>query len=133
MIWADKAFRREFKHASVERDFLRKAVESYSRKHSDKEHSQTVNKLEQCQNFAALEKVLQEQAQQWKQKKRFLHGTVQNTFHRVCKTLDGHQTILSAIPEGNEYVSVFCAALNTVIQVGATKDMFIYCTNLMRR
>lgn len=76
MSWADKDFRREFRQASVERDFVRKAVESFSRKHSAKKHSEMVNKLGQRQDFAALKKVLQEHAQQWKQMESFLHGTV---------------------------------------------------------
>ncbi len=115
----------------MEREFLRKAVESYSRKHSEKKNPENLDRLERCEDFAALEQVLQEQANQWTQKKRFLQGNVQNVFHRVCKTLDGHQSILSAIPESNQYVSVFCAGLKTVIQVTRYLKKFTFCARLM--
>ena len=92
-------------------------IEKYSNPKLGKKGAQVVDTFKQCESFAALEKVLLAEQQIWNSKKRLWNGKPQELFHRVCKTLDGHQTILSAIPDNNEYTSVFCAALKTVIQV----------------
>ena len=54
--------------------------------------------------------------EKWKTKPRMCNGKVQANFHKFCGTLDGHKTLASMIPDQNEYFSLFCAGVKTLIK-----------------
>ncbi|KAI0487790.1 hypothetical protein F4859DRAFT_525824 [Xylaria cf. heliscus] len=43
-------------------------------------------------------------------------------FHKFCRTIDAHKSILEIIPEGSEYVSVFAGTLNVIIQASVNHE-----------
>ena len=53
----------------------------------------------------------------WKDKQRLFGGKAQKFFHSFCKTLDAHSNFLKMIPNQNEYCSIFCASITTLIKV----------------
>lgn len=57
-----------------------------------------------------------DKAWQGKRKTGF-RGKVTSRFHKVCGTLDSHQSLLKVLPEGSHYVSLFSGTLNAVITV----------------
>lgn len=61
-----------------------------------------------------------------KRSKGFM-GKALDQFHRFCHTLDSHSTLITILPEGNEYVSLFTGSLNAVIKVN------IHCTFVRSR
>ncbi|EFQ27429.1 uncharacterized protein GLRG_01924 [Colletotrichum graminicola M1.001] len=38
-------------------------------------------------------------------------------FHNFCGTLNSHKLMMTVLPSGNEYVSIFTGALNVIIHV----------------
>lgn len=82
-----------------------------------KAFKETLQFLERCENISELNEALIDSRQQWVKKKRIFGGKGQDVFHKLCRTTQGHQTILGVFPSSNEYVSIFCAALNSVVQV----------------
>ncbi|KAF2104705.1 hypothetical protein NA57DRAFT_70913 [Rhizodiscina lignyota] len=49
-------------------------------------------------------------------------GKALSGFHRFCRTLDSHSSLLKVLPEGNEYVSVFTGTLNAVIKASVRHE-----------
>ncbi|KAI1877845.1 uncharacterized protein JN550_000027 [Neoarthrinium moseri] len=49
-------------------------------------------------------------------------GKTKKLFHSACETLDAHSSIMKMLPNGNEYVSIFTGALNTVIQASVNHE-----------
>jgi hypothetical protein len=47
-------------------------------------------------------------------------GKAMKYFHKFCKTVDAHKSMLEILPQGSEYVSVFAGTLNVIIQVDAS-------------
>lgn len=58
-----------------------------------------------------------------KRSKGFL-GKALDLFHRFCQTLNSHSTLITILPEGNEYVSLFTGSLNAIIKVN-TQHAFV--------
>lgn len=54
-------------------------------------------------------------ASQGKKKKGI--GRAVGYFHKFCRTLGAHSSLLKVLPEGSEYVSIFTGTLNAVIKV----------------
>lgn len=104
---------RLFDVASVERQALEKGCRIYR----DSVPKNVAAAFRICDNFGNLQESLLASHMQWANKERWFKGKAQNIFHQLCKTLDGHRTILDAFPSSNEYVSIFCAGFNTIIQV----------------
>ena len=101
---------------------MRRVIKEYSEQKEEKERSHITETFKQCESFDALEQILQGEQRKWCSRRKWRNGRLQAGFHRICKTLDGHETILSAFPQNNEYTSIFCAALKTVIQVSGTTE-----------
>ena len=53
----------------------------------------------------------------WKEKERLGHGRVQKSFHSFCRVLGRHKSMLEMLPAQNEYFSVLCGAISTLINV----------------
>lgn len=58
--------------------------------------------------------------QVWKEKERIGQGRVQNTFHAFCRVLDRHKSMLEMLPSQNEYFSILCGAITTLINVSGS-------------
>lgn len=99
---------------------MRKALHTYKetlRSRDSKKARATLESLEGCEDFTTLNQRLMDARQQWSEKKRLFGGKAQEFFHKLCRTMGGHKTILNAFPDSNEYMSIFCAAFNTIVQV----------------
>lgn len=55
-----------------------------------------------------------------KRSKGFM-GKALEQFHRFCHTLDSHSTLITLLPQGNEYVSLFTGSLNAIIKVNVLR------------
>ena len=111
---------RSFDVVRIQKASLRKALLTYkeSLRCSDSREARAILELlDGCEDFTTLNQRLMDARRQWSEKKRFLGGKGQDLFHKLCRTMDGHKTILDAFPQSNEYVSIFCAAFNTIVQV----------------
>ena len=53
----------------------------------------------------------------WKEKERLGHGKVQHFFNKFCNKLGQHKSMLEMLPAQNEYFSVLCGAISTLINV----------------
>lgn len=53
----------------------------------------------------------------WELKPRRAHGKAQRAFHHFCDTAHSHSNLLKCLPEQSQYLSVFCGATTTLIQV----------------
>ena len=118
---------RSFEGVKIQKACLRKALHDYKKalRNSDsKEARATLKFLEGCEDFTTLNQRLMHARQQWLEKKRLFGGKAQEIFHKLCRTMGGHKTILDAFPESNEYVSIFCAAFNTIVQVRSSRNQF---------
>ena len=113
----------QWRIAAIERKNLRDAVLSYLNEHPSKKEQKAIEALQQCRDFSMLEKTLVEEKQKWFENRK-LGGKPQDLFHRMCSTLEGHQSILSAFPDSNIYVSIFCAAFKTVIRVSQSPHRY---------
>lgn len=51
-----------------------------------------------------------------KRKSGFM-GKTKSLFHKFCKTIDSHKSLLGILPEGNEYISIITGVLHLVVQV----------------
>lgn len=114
-----------FEGVKIQKASLRKALHDYKKtlRNSDsKEGRATLKLLEGCEDFTTLNQLLMDARQQWLEKKRLFGGKAQEIFHKLCRTMGGHKTILDAFPESNEYVSIFCAAFNTIVQVRSSRN-----------
>lgn len=40
-------------------------------------------------------------------------------FHRLCRGINSHSSLLEVLPDGNEYVSLFTGVLTVIIKVGS--------------
>ncbi|KAI1866983.1 hypothetical protein JX265_007559 [Neoarthrinium moseri] len=49
-------------------------------------------------------------------------GKIKKLFHNACETLDAHSSVMKMLPDGNEYVSIFTGALNTIIQASVNHE-----------
>lgn len=56
--------------------------------------------------------------QKWKEKDRFLGGKPQKLFRSFCNSLQGHSNMLQMLPSQNQYLSIFCGALTSLLEVG---------------
>ena len=115
---------RSFDVVRVQKASLREALRTYKETlgyRDSKEARATLKFLEGCEDFTTLCQRLMDARQQWSEKKRFFGGKAQDFFHKLCRTMGGHQTILNAFPESNEYMSIFCAAFNTIVQVRSSR------------
>ena len=72
------------------------------------EHPPDVGDL--IRTIQELETTLQSE----KQKKKVTK--IKDTYHRCCAGLNSHSNLLQALPAGNEYTSIFCAALQTLVK-----------------
>jgi len=63
--------------------------------------------------------------QKWKEKDRILGGKPQKLFRSFANSLQGHSNLLQMLPSQNQYLSIFCGALTTLIEVGALLLPFI--------
>lgn len=57
-----------------------------------------------------LETTFQSEKQKWKTAK------IKDAYHRCCAGLNSHSNLLQALPAGNEYTSIFSAALQTLVK-----------------
>ena len=115
---------RSFDVVRIQKASLRKALHTYKetlRCRNSKEAKATLESLEGCEDFSTLNQRLMDARQQWLEKKRLFGGKAQEFFHKLCRTMGGHKTILNAFPESNEYMSIFCAAFNTIVQVYSSR------------
>ncbi|KAK2025669.1 hypothetical protein LX32DRAFT_596271, partial [Colletotrichum zoysiae] len=46
-------------------------------------------------------------------------------FHKFCDTLNSHQLMMTVLPSGNEYVSIFTGALNVIIHASANHEKVV--------
>ena len=120
--------------ARVERNHLRKALDTYKKSIKKKTSQEALEFLESCEDFQTLNQSLVDVRQQWAEKRRLFGGKGQDVFHKLCRTMGGHKTILDMFPDSNEYVSIFCAAFNTVVQVRIGQGTYIlglhtYCVH----
>ena len=58
-------------------------------------------------------------------------GKFMKAFHSICGTLDAHSTILTMLPQGSEYVSLFSGALISIITVNSPISTACYMTKLL--
>ena len=94
------------------------AVEKRSKWHTKKRHAPefaladkekpTVNDIVEAVKGA--EKI-------WKEKERLGHGRVQKSYHSFCRLVGRHKSMLEMLPSQNEYFSVLCGAISTLINV----------------
>ena len=115
---------RSFDVVRIQKASLRKALHTYKEAlkcRCSKEAKRTLELVEGCEDFTTLSHLLIDARQQWSEKKRLFGGKAQENFHKLCRTMGGHKTILDAFPDSNEYVSIFCAAFNTVVQVCSSR------------
>ncbi len=56
--------------------------------------------------------------QKWKEKDRFIGGKPQKLFRSFCNSLQGHSNMLQMLPSQNQYLSIFCGALTSLLEVG---------------
>ena len=64
----------------------------------------------------------------WRTKGRMANGKAQARFHRFCGTLDSHSTMFSVLPDQNEYFSLFCGGVKTLIKVDMLPETLLYET-----
>lgn len=95
------------------------AAEKRSKWHLKKRHAKqlAVQDKEKATTSDVVEAV-QDAEKMWKEKERLGHGRVQSTFHSFCKILNRHKSLLEMLPSQNEYFSVLCGAITTLINVG---------------
>lgn len=101
----------------MEKDAVAAALVHLKKDNQNKKIKSISSDLGHCEDFDGLREHLIKEQKVWSGKKRWFGGKLQGYFHRICRTLDGHRTILEFFPKSNEYVSIFCAAFNTIIQV----------------
>jgi hypothetical protein len=71
-----------------------------------------------------LVKMVETVATAWHTKRtKSKFGKFMKVFHRVCGTVDTHRTVLTMLPQGNEYVSLFSGALMSIITVNSPISM----------
>ncbi|KAK8016658.1 hypothetical protein PG993_014847 [Apiospora rasikravindrae] len=46
-------------------------------------------------------------------------------FRRLCRGINSHKSLLTLLPEGNEYISVFTGALNVILKASANYEKLI--------
>ncbi|KAI3321962.1 hypothetical protein HD806DRAFT_502412 [Xylariaceae sp. AK1471] len=49
-------------------------------------------------------------------------GKAMKYFHKFCKSVDAHRSMLEILPQGSEYVSVFAGTLNVIIQASVNHE-----------
>lgn len=54
---------------------------------------------------------------QWREKERLGHGQVQKRFHSFCRFVGRHKAMLDMLPSQNQYFSVLCGSITTLIKV----------------
>ena len=62
--------------------------------------------------------------QKWKEKDRILGGKPQKLFRSFANSLQGHSNMLQMLPSQNQYLSIFCGALTSLIEVGILLILF---------
>ena len=59
--------------------------------------------------------------QKWKEQDRLFGGKPQKLFRSFCNSLQGHSNMLQMLPSQNQYLSIFCGALTTLLEVGVPR------------
>ena len=71
-------------------------------------------------DFTAIMSIMETSVFDWThraQHRGTVGGSVKNFFHKSCKALDEHSSMLEMLPQQSEYVSLFYGGLKTIIQV----------------
>ncbi|PVH80536.1 hypothetical protein DL98DRAFT_654697 [Cadophora sp. DSE1049] len=68
--------------------------------------------------FAEFVTHIQSSVENWKSRKHVL-GKAHNYFFSCCETLSNHSNFFSIIPTQNQYCSLFCGVLKTLVKAGA--------------
>ena len=96
---------------------LRAAMERYLRTLSaDQKRALTAD----GNDFTAIMSIMETSVFDWThraQHRGTVGGSVKNFFHKSCKALDEHASMLEMLPQQSEYVSLFYGGLKTIIQV----------------
>ena len=56
--------------------------------------------------------------ERYEKKQETEYSSAKDHFHRFCETMDAYSGLLAFIPDDDKYISVFCGALTTIVQVG---------------
>lgn len=68
--------------------------------------------------FAEFMTHIQSSVENWKSRKHAL-GKTHNYFFSCCETLSNHSNFFSVIPTQNQYCSLFCGVIKTLVKAGA--------------
>jgi hypothetical protein len=58
------------------------------------------------------------------------HGKTRRYFDKFCNSLNSHSIILEFLPDQNQYLSIFCGAVKTLLKViitGTSTNRLILC------
>ncbi|MCJ1306787.1 hypothetical protein MMC25_000430 [Agyrium rufum] len=73
-------------------------------------------------SFEDIVKVVEQAESNYKGKDETRHGKAQKHFHSFCKTLEGHSNMLQIIPSQNNYASIFCGTITTIVSASVNHE-----------
>ncbi|KAH0542493.1 hypothetical protein FGG08_003089 [Glutinoglossum americanum] len=105
-----------FEEAQVEREALKQACILWNKEQGEDAVAPSKLFNDELDNWSSVIELVSAEQRKWNDRKRPLGGKPQQLFHRFCSILDAHKVMLDVFPQSNQYASIFCGALRTLIK-----------------